>query len=59
MYILVNENKVIIASSTGKPSEEICSEKGIRIYELDDSEYSAEMIGNKLDDFEIVETRIE
>lgn len=55
MYILVNTDKVITASSTAKPSEEICSEKGLRIYNVEDKEYTPEMIGKKLDDFEIVE----
>jgi hypothetical protein len=55
MYILVNTDRIITASSTGKPSEEICSEKGLRIYEIDDNEYSPEIIGKKLDDFEIEE----
>lgn len=55
MYILVNQDKIITASSTGKPNEEICSEKGLRIYEMNDDEYTPELIGKKLDDFEIVE----
>jgi hypothetical protein len=55
MYILVNEEKIITASSTGKPSEEICSSKGLRVYEMDDAEYSPELIGKKLENFDIVE----
>lgn len=55
MYILVNDENIITASSTGKPSEAVCSANKLRIYEIEDDEYSPELIGQVLDDFEIVE----
>ena len=55
MYILVNREKIIVASSKSKPSEEACSAKGQRIYEVDDSEYDPTMIGKVLEEFDVTE----
>lgn len=55
MYILVNQDNVIVASSTKKPSEADCSERGLLIYKVSNEEYSPTLIGRKLEDFEIVE----
>lgn len=57
MYILVNQQNIIVASSTNKPSVSDCSGKSLLIYKVPKNEYKPEMIGQKLDDFEIVETR--
>jgi len=55
MYILVNRENVIVASSTKKPCVADCSEKGLMIYKVASEEYSPMLIGQKLDDFEAVE----
>lgn len=55
MYILVNENNTIVASSKNKPSEEVASAKRQRIYDVDDNEYDPTMIGQVLESFDIVE----
>lgn len=55
MYILVNTENIIIASSRGKPDEGASSANGHRIYEIDDSEFNPEQIGEVLEDFDIVE----
>lgn len=57
MYIIVNKDNIIIASSKSKPSEEICSENSQRIYEVDDAEYDINMIGQVLEDFDVVERK--
>lgn len=55
MYILVNQEHIIVASSTRKPNESDCSSKGLMIYKLSEGEYNPTIIGQKLEDFEIVE----
>ena len=55
MYILVNQEDVIVASSTKKPSEIDCSEKGLNIYKISSSEYNPTLIGQKIENFEMVE----
>jgi hypothetical protein len=55
MYILVNSENIIVASSTNKPSEEDCSEKCLAIYKISKGEFSPLLIGKKLEDFDIVE----
>lgn len=55
MYILVNKENIIVASSKGKPSESDCSAKSLRIYDIVDEEFTPLMIGQVLKDFDIVE----
>jgi len=55
MYILVNQQNIIVASSTNKPSEPDCSEKGLIIYKVAKSEYDPTLIGQQLDTFDTVE----
>jgi len=55
MFLLVNQNDIIIGSAMNKPSKSSCSSLGYRIYEIDKSEFFTEMVGTKLVDFEIVE----
>jgi len=55
MYILVNQDNIIVASSTKKPSVEDCSSKGLMVYKVSNEEYSPTLIGQKLDEFETVE----
>lgn len=55
MYILVNQENIIVASSTKKPSEADCSARGLVVYKIDSTEYSPTLIGQKLEDFDMVE----
>lgn len=55
MYILVNKENVIVASSTKKPSVADCSEKGLIIYKISSTEYDPTLIGQKLEEFDVVE----
>ena len=53
MYLLVNEDDIIVGSAMNKPSEAHCSAVGQRVFEIDRREYSPEMIGQKLVDFQL------
>jgi len=55
MYILVNQQNIIIGSAHNKPDESISSANGHRIYEIENTEFSPNMIGEVLEDFDIVE----
>jgi len=54
MYILIDENDVIVASSVNMPDISDCSGKGLKVFEIPNSEYTPELIGKKLEDFDIV-----
>lgn len=56
MYLLVNEDNVIVGSAVNKPSESHCSKCGQIVYKIDRRDYSPEMIGQKLVDFEVSKT---
>ena len=55
MYLLVNKDNIIVGSAVNKPSDEQCSKAGQFVYEIDRKEYSPEMIGRKLVEFDIFE----
>lgn len=55
MYILVNENNIIVGSCNNLPDEAACSRNGQRIFEVSDSEYTPTMLGSVLEDFDIIE----
>jgi len=55
MYILVNTENIIVASSKNKPDEAVSSAKGLRIYDVDDKDYSPTLVGQVLEDFDVVE----
>lgn len=55
MYILVNENDVIVGSAMNKPSIVECSKNKQRVFHLPDSEYEPEIIGSKLVSYDSVD----
>ena len=55
MYILVNKDKIITASANNKVNEEVASSNNLRVYEISDDEFSPEMIGEVLENFDMVE----
>lgn len=56
MYILVRQtDKVIVASAINPMSVEDASSKGCLIYEIDDAEFTPDLLGSTLDDFEVAE----
>lgn len=55
MYILVNSENIIVASAKNKPSEKESSANGHKIYEIESSEFNSEMIGEVLENFDVVE----
>ena len=57
MYILVNKEKIITASAKNKPNEDVASANNLRVYEISDDEFNPEMIGEVLENFDMVETQ--
>lgn len=55
MYILVNKENIIVASSKGKPCEAQASANNLRVYDVVDEEYTPTMIGQVLTNFSTVE----
>lgn len=56
MYILVRQtDNVIVASAINPMSVEDASSKGCLIYEIDDAEFTPDMLGSKLDSFDLAE----
>lgn len=53
MYLLVNKDNIIVGSAINKPSEEHCSKVGQMVYKIDRKDYSPNMIGEKLVDFDV------
>lgn len=54
MYILVDAKTNKIVGCASKPvNEEACSRNGQKVYEIPNDEYSHEMIGTKLEDFQV------
>lgn len=49
IYLIIDENLFIVASSDRKPDEEYLNKYNYRAYGIKDDEYDAEMIGKKLD----------
>lgn len=58
MYLLVNKDNIIVGSAVNKPSESHCSACGQIVYKIDRKEYTPDMIGKKLIDFEITKDTI-
>lgn len=54
MYILVNEKNIIVGSAVKKPSEAHCSANNQKIYEIPNEEYTPEIIGSELVEFDVV-----
>lgn len=53
MYIIVRvTDNVIVGSAANRVDEEHASKSGYRVYEIDSSEFSYELIGSKLAGFE-------
>lgn len=53
MYILVDaKTNKIVGCAAKKVNEESCSKNGQKVYEIPDSEYSHDMIGTKIEDFQ-------
>jgi len=55
MYILVNENNIIVGSAVNKPDENSCSKNNQKIFKIKDEEYSVELLGTKLLDYDVIE----
>lgn len=54
MYLLVDGDNIIVGSVNNRPNEEDCSKNGYRVFEIKDEEYSVDMIGSPLVDYEVV-----
>jgi hypothetical protein len=55
MYIIVRHSDNIIIGSAVRPvDQESASQNGYKIFQIDDSEFTVEMIGSKLDSFDEV-----
>lgn len=53
MYIMVRESdNMIIGSAVNPINKKTAMERGYLVYELDNSEYSEDLIGNILENFE-------
>lgn len=49
MYILVRQSDNVIVGTAIRPIDELSASKsGCRIYEIDESEFTPEMLGSKL-----------
>lgn len=57
MYILVNKDNIIVGSSNNKICEKSCSQNGYRVFEIEDSEYSVDLIGTVLTDYDVVDDK--
>lgn len=58
MFIFVRaEDNVIIGCSVKAVNEDDMSKQGNRVYEVDDSEFSYSMIGQKIQEFESIHGR--
>lgn len=55
MFILVNSENIIVGSAVNMPSEKCCSKRGQKIYQIPDSEYRPDLIGNQLVSYDSVE----
>lgn len=55
MYIIVRHKDNVIVGSAVKPIDEIqLSKTGFKVFQIDDKDFSPEMLGKKLDGFEEV-----
>lgn len=55
MYIIVRHSDNVIIGSAVRPMDEVqASKNGYKIFEIDDTEFSVSMIGQKLDGFDEV-----
>lgn len=53
MYILVRaKDNVIVGTAIKKIDENSASKNGCKVYEIDDSDFSQDMLGSKLESFE-------
>lgn len=53
MYILVRaKDNVIVGTAIRKVDEIAESKKGCKVYEIDDSDFTPDMLGSKLESFE-------
>jgi N-dimethylarginine dimethylaminohydrolase len=56
MYIMVRQtDRVIMGSAINPISNEHASAQGYEVYEIDDSEFTVDMLGSVLNNFELVE----
>lgn len=56
MYIIVRQiDNVVVASATNPVNIDDASAKGCLIYEIDDADFTPELLGSTLDYFEVVE----
>lgn len=53
MYILVNKDNIIVGCAAKKVDEAQASTNGQRVFEIDSEDFDIEMIGQKLEDFDI------
>lgn len=55
MFIIVrHSDNIIIGTATRPVNEAEASKNGYKVFEIDDKEFSVEMIGSKLESFEEV-----
>ena len=55
MYIIVrHSDNIIIGSATRPVDESEASRNGYKVFEIEDSEFSVEMIGSRLESFDEV-----
>lgn len=56
MYILVRvSDNVIVGSANNPVNVQEASKQGRRVYEIDEHEFDADMIGQKITEFKIIE----
>jgi hypothetical protein len=52
MFILVDKNNTIVGSATNPIDEADCSKNNLRVFKIPKEEFSYDLIGQKLEDFE-------
>lgn len=52
MYILINENDVIVGTSLQPVANSYLTENNLKIFQINSKDFKLEMLGSKLTDYE-------